>query len=232
MGNHNLVAARLGLPFVCCRCSRFHKKADLNDPKVKDCFNYICEIARKNLPQSEIPMYQTFPWPTLEIYISNYFHNVPLIRYSYPIEDQVSMLALPNIGKVVQELDRKLRKWEHECLLDWITRVENEGKLFDVHIESNRLFINGTEATSDYPLAFLMLKCRKTASALSMFFTDKCWPKILDVEWKSIEKPAEILVEEDFLGKKLAIFFSKRTGMLSVPNSISSIEEAKQFIEN
>jgi hypothetical protein len=135
------------------------------------------------------------------------------------------MLAFP-MEKTVESLSKKYRDWKDECLKQDIRLIEEKGEL-TVQVSSGRLFINGTELVhASYSLYLIMMKRQEVASALGWIPN----PPILDVEWKSLKESAKILTSHYISGKKFTMFASEGTGIASVPNGISSVFDAENFL--
>jgi hypothetical protein len=222
MDNQNLVAARLGLPFVCSMCREVHEKADLNLEEVHNCYAKVWYYA---LDYSSDSYSGGIPRPTWQLTRLWYF-NTHTIQHQYPIENDVFMLALP-IWDCVSKLKKKLRDWEDDCLKHDIRFVEENGKLNDVRIIRKQLVINGCENEHfTYSLALLMMKREDIAKELIRIYPHP----ILDVEWKSLKESAKLLVQRWHYGQRSTFLFSEGTGVAQVPDEINSIREAEDFL--
>jgi hypothetical protein len=235
MDEKNVVAARLGLPFKCGMCSQVHEKADLSNNDVCSCFTKVWDYILSHKGWWLYHMRdKRIRKPEFGIYSLNGF-NVPKIIHSYPIEQDVFMLAFP-LEKAIENLKKKFIDWKDDCIKQQVRLIEEKGELENVKIKNGVLYINDNEHISnDYPTALLMMKSQEIALAFACIHTTR----ILDMEWRSIKDPAKILIVTYFAGKTLAthiaskrftIFASEETGVVQVPNRIRSVREAENYL--
>jgi ribosomal protein S6 len=229
MDAQNVVAARLGLPFKCGMCSKVHKKADLSNKDVCLCFAKAWESA--------LGCYRCYPgWfsengrelickPTWE-FIELHDFNVPKITYSYPIEQDVFMLAF-SVEKTIESLRKKFVDWNDDCIKQQVIIIEEKGKWKNVKIIDGGLYINDyLRPPNYYPTALLMMKSQEIALALACINASR----ILDIEWRSLKKSAKILMADHFEKEKFTIFASEETGVVKVSNRIHSVLEAENYL--
>jgi hypothetical protein len=225
MGDQNIVAARLGLPFKCGVCSQVHEKADLNNKDVCRClakaWRYALGYDTKWFSKNGGEIINR---PTFQIDISECF-NLPKIHYSYPFENDVFMLSF-SIEKIAKTLSNKFREWKYDSLRNGIRLIEEKGKLKKVCVRDGKLFINGKVCFYNSTLISLMIKSEDVAAALKMI----CCHSILDVEWKSFKESAKLLVESWNPEAKFTVFASEKTGVIQVPNEIDSILKAENYL--
>jgi hypothetical protein len=223
----NVVAARLGLPFVCGMCRKVHKKADLSANCVRRCFERACELALGYKPLWFTPSGELIIIkPTCEFESSEYF-NVPKISYSYPIENNVFMLSL-HMDMIIKSFIKKLKDWHEDCIRQAVGLIEERGQLNDVRIRSRRITINGKKFVRPSRMFYLvMMKRLEVASALDWIQNSS----ILDMEWKSLKESAKLLVSHYYVTcGKSKMFASEGAGIVKVPNEIHSVREAEDFL--
>jgi hypothetical protein len=226
MDEKNVVAARLGLPFKCGVCMRVHERADLNDEYVCRCFAKAWEyvLGHKTLWFSKDGR-KLIRKPTWEFIELNDF-NVPKIIHSYPIEQDVFMLAFP-MEKTIESLRKKFIDWKEDCIRQEVRLIEEKSEWKSVEIIDGGLYINDyLRPPNYYPLALLMMKSEEIALALACIRISR----ILDIEWRSIKESAKILITDRFVSEKFAIFASDGTGVVQVPNKIHSVLEAENYL--
>jgi hypothetical protein len=218
----NVVAARLGLPFVCGMCLKVHEKADLNIEEVNKCYAEVWHSALDYSPNLYIGKIPRPTWHLTELW----YFNVDTIQHQYPIEDDVFMLGFP-MWECVKKLKKKFRDWKDDCLKQDIGLIEEEGKLEEVQIISKDLVINGCKnELFTYPLALLMMKREDVARDLTRIGR---YP-MLDVEWKSLKESAKLLVQRMYCEQVSTLLVSEKTGVVKVPNGINSVREAEDFL--
>jgi hypothetical protein len=165
--------------------------------------------------------------PTWELEESLYFH-IPMIRLSYPIENDVFMLSIP-MEKIAENLRKKLKDWESDCLTNGIKLIEENGRFNEVQIKDGRLCIDvilSKNVCFTYPLALLMMKREDVARDLTRIIPSPT----LDVEWKSLKESAKLLIQRIYFKQVSTLLVSEKTGVVQVPNGIKSVREAEDFL--
>jgi hypothetical protein len=229
MDAQNVVTARLGLPFKCGVCYKVHKKADLSNKDVCLCFAKAWKYA--------LGYYRYYPkWfskdgrklilkPTRDLEEAEYF-KIPKIHRSYPIEQDVFMLAFP-MEKTIESLRKKFIDWKEDCIRQEVRLIEEKGEWKSVKIIDGGLYINDYQRSADYyPIALLMMKSQEIALAFECIYISR----ILDIEWRSIKESAKILIVAQISNKKFTIFAPEGTGVVQVPNRIHSVLEAENYL--
>jgi hypothetical protein len=224
MDEKNVVAARLGFPFKCGVCSEVHEKADLNDEDVCSCLSKACNSARMYAEWFSLMGDKYIRKPTLGLVELNCF-DIPKIIHSYPVEQDVFMLAFP-MEKTLENLRKKFIDWKEDCIRQKVRLIEEKGKWKNVKISNGRLYINDNQHYANYPITLLMMKRREIALALACIRKYHIW----DVEWKSFKESAKIIMAHDILDRRFTIFASEETGVVQVPNRIHSVREAENYL--